>query len=457
MSTKTTFKRIALVAVAALGFGVMTPVAPASAAGLAITSITAGTPNAARVGIATNTTVTLAAAAIGNTDSFTVVARVISAPTGSGFASIPTTSFTPAGSVAVAGNTVAPTITLAPVTTGAAAVSGSETGADAASSDKLNVFAVYEAATGADVTNDKVAYTVGITPDVAGTYTVLISSSTRSAASTAAYAAGDASTTFTFTTAGTPTSVAITSVAGSIVGKGTYGRIVKVSLKDAAGNATVLGANEALTISDNVTSTITGAFSGTTLTTLSSANSADMIGNEYYVRLADSDAVTTAETGTLTVTGSGLLPATLTTNLALTTIKATTQTATAITKGADEDCLIATATITAPFSAAFGTNCASTTFKVSVAGGAAAFNEAVNVTLPSGLTYSTYYTVPAEASTAAADEVTSVDLSVGGVALTDTAKLTVAVGSAFAYSTSASYVAAQATTASIVISNTTIV
>jgi len=35
MSTKTTFKRIALVTVAALGFGVLTSVAPASAAGTA--------------------------------------------------------------------------------------------------------------------------------------------------------------------------------------------------------------------------------------------------------------------------------------------------------------------------------------------------------------------------------------------------------------------------------------
>jgi hypothetical protein len=36
MSTKTTFKRIALVAVASLGFGVLTSVAPASATGNAI-------------------------------------------------------------------------------------------------------------------------------------------------------------------------------------------------------------------------------------------------------------------------------------------------------------------------------------------------------------------------------------------------------------------------------------
>ena len=39
MSTKTTFKRIALVTVAALGFGVLTSVAPASAAGPSTMSI----------------------------------------------------------------------------------------------------------------------------------------------------------------------------------------------------------------------------------------------------------------------------------------------------------------------------------------------------------------------------------------------------------------------------------
>ena len=38
MSTKTTFKRVALVAVAALGFGVLTSVAPASAAQTALTT-----------------------------------------------------------------------------------------------------------------------------------------------------------------------------------------------------------------------------------------------------------------------------------------------------------------------------------------------------------------------------------------------------------------------------------
>ena len=46
MSTKTTFKRVALVAVAALGFGVVTSVAPGSATG-------AITPTAVTVGIYT--------------------------------------------------------------------------------------------------------------------------------------------------------------------------------------------------------------------------------------------------------------------------------------------------------------------------------------------------------------------------------------------------------------------
>ena len=56
MSTKTTFKRVALVAVAALGFGVLTSVAPASAAiagtldNVVTTAITAGTPGAVRAG-----------------------------------------------------------------------------------------------------------------------------------------------------------------------------------------------------------------------------------------------------------------------------------------------------------------------------------------------------------------------------------------------------------------------
>jgi len=50
MSTKTTFKRVALVAVASLGFGVLTSVAPASAASGKATAITVGTIGPVREG-----------------------------------------------------------------------------------------------------------------------------------------------------------------------------------------------------------------------------------------------------------------------------------------------------------------------------------------------------------------------------------------------------------------------
>ena len=50
MSTKTTIKRVALVTVAALGFGVLTSVAPANAAAVDPASLTIGTiPTAHKV------------------------------------------------------------------------------------------------------------------------------------------------------------------------------------------------------------------------------------------------------------------------------------------------------------------------------------------------------------------------------------------------------------------------
>jgi len=88
MSTKTTFKRVALVAVAALGFGVLTSVAPATAAGTtnSPTSLTVGTIPTHRVGVLSSTPVTVnlpAGWTIANADSFTLVARVLTAPAGS--------------------------------------------------------------------------------------------------------------------------------------------------------------------------------------------------------------------------------------------------------------------------------------------------------------------------------------------------------------------------------------
>jgi hypothetical protein len=59
MSTKTTFKRVALVAVAALGLGVLSSVAPATAANTKATTLTVGTIAPSRVGVATIVPVTV--------------------------------------------------------------------------------------------------------------------------------------------------------------------------------------------------------------------------------------------------------------------------------------------------------------------------------------------------------------------------------------------------------------
>ena len=86
MSTKTTLKRIALVAVSALGFGVLTSVAPASAT-VTPTAITVGTiPGGAQVGTAHTTPVSISAPfTTGGSDTFSISVKVTSSPAGSAF------------------------------------------------------------------------------------------------------------------------------------------------------------------------------------------------------------------------------------------------------------------------------------------------------------------------------------------------------------------------------------
>jgi len=84
MSTKTTFKRIALVTVAALGFGVMSTVAPASAAvAMDTLTVTDGTGSVGDSVTATSATATLSfLPSTVATDSMTVTASLVSGPAG---------------------------------------------------------------------------------------------------------------------------------------------------------------------------------------------------------------------------------------------------------------------------------------------------------------------------------------------------------------------------------------
>ena len=113
MSTKTTFKRIALVTVAALGFGVLTSVAPATAtqnSALAAT-VTVGTIPTPQVGVVNTTPVTVSyTGTAGGSDTFTVNVRVTSAPAGSQFRSLTTNLVT---GVTASGNTIAAKLAIA--------------------------------------------------------------------------------------------------------------------------------------------------------------------------------------------------------------------------------------------------------------------------------------------------------------------------------------------------------
>jgi hypothetical protein len=84
MSTKTTFKRVALVAVAALGLGVMTSVAPANARTAAV-AVTLGTPtaNVSVVGQATTISAPITLTTLAANDTFVVSAVLQAKPVGS--------------------------------------------------------------------------------------------------------------------------------------------------------------------------------------------------------------------------------------------------------------------------------------------------------------------------------------------------------------------------------------
>ena len=267
MSTKTTFKRVALVAVAALGMGVLTSVAPANAeASLSVISV--GTAPAARAGVAVTIPVTVSITSHAAAETLTVAAKVLTAPSGSTFT---TAGLGPNGSNYVNSSTypwfamgdsdgTLSTSTGTSITSGTTSattsyigkfVNGTTTAGDlAAAGAGGGVLATaIQAATDATA-NTATSATVYLTvkPDVAGTYTFLISAS--GVAAHGSYVAGDTSTTYTLTTAGAPATATLTAVGGSNAtnGTGSKGALYKVSFKDAAGLATSLSGDEGFTV-----------------------------------------------------------------------------------------------------------------------------------------------------------------------------------------------------------------
>ena len=285
MSTKTTFKRVALVAVASLGFGVLTSVAPASASDATnakVGAITASTPGTGRVGNPLSSVLSIAhVSAEAKTQNDTIYLRAI-------MISRPATSTAVVG-FSAAGRVVAEWNDQAPLAAGAP---GNELLPAVMSLD-------------ADKSNSAgAAGSVGIIPDVVGDYVVRVWADQNNdglVSTGEKVVAGD----ITFTVGAVPTQVKVTSISGDSILNGNA--LVRLQLLDASGAVAGLAGNESITLTSSnstvdwthVNGSTAGALTNTTARTLVAA---DFIGGDSWINFNSDD---TAATDTITITATG--------------------------------------------------------------------------------------------------------------------------------------------------------
>ena len=301
MSTKTTLKRIALAAVSALGFGLLNivTVAPASAAdAITPTAVTVGTIPSAAIGSSINIPVSITAPMDNVVDTFTVTVKVTSAPTGSALASVAGAGTAAAGTgagasfidgVYASGSSTMAKLSLAQLSSAATLLTSNAT----QKSDKTpSVSALFTATNWVSGVTAGSIYVV-FQPDVAGSYTFLVSTVAGAPSVAAAtYAAGDANTQFTVATAVAPTTVTLAAVTGatSTGSANDVGRLMKATLNTGAG----LGVNQtiALTTNDTTNATlaiVTSQTVGTTSTyaTTQTLTNAHFVSGVAYFKLLD--------------------------------------------------------------------------------------------------------------------------------------------------------------------------
>ena len=306
MSTKTTFKRIALVVVAALGFGLLTQ-GPAANAAYAATNT-----SAAGVLTLTNTDTTIAGR-IGQQVSITINATAGLVTTGAG--AIPTTSVAAVINSQPAGSAVYPTLACV------AAIEAGTTDYDNCSTDRSSTggsgslpgryffdtagattttiagTATYPATinysmdTGEDAEATTVAGSVAtltFTPTTAGVYTVTVwnendrtvanvTDHTAPAAymlagSNAALSGAESYKVFSIIVGSGVSNVAISAVGGSTSAKGgANGSLVKICTTDAAGNIAIPATGETVTLTPSGTADIATVNGGTVASTAGAA------------------------------------------------------------------------------------------------------------------------------------------------------------------------------------------
>ena len=339
MSTKTTFKRVALVAVVSLGFGVLVSVAPASAdsantntaANQSVTLNTATTTYAGRVGqqiaidiTGATTAVTPAAGAIA---TISIAAAITSQPAGSviyptmrGATSAIGTGVT----VAKGGNT------LAAAATNAASIT------DAGSATHVAVmnYAGTAATTAVTAVAADDLGSVIFTPSTKGVYTVVVwNESSRAIANAtgtdyagmtmaaeSALSGAESFQTFTINVVDAVSTVALsavnsTSAIDASIAGDDFGSLVKVTLKDAAGNIAIPATGETVILTPSSSTGDITVVNNTPVTSAPGAAyslSAADFGNTgvAYVNITNTAAATF--TVVATYTGSATASVTLT-------------------------------------------------------------------------------------------------------------------------------------------------
>jgi hypothetical protein len=266
MSTKTLRKRIALVAVSALGFGVISSVAPANAAWP--TTVTLGTPtaNTAIVGAVSTITAPVTITTSGASDTFTVSAVPSAWPAGS-------TIDAAADVTAVHGSAVV---------AGAANYTTAGSWGSSISATNESTFTLTAAPTASYPASTSTFFT--FSPDVAGSYTFAVFLDGVTAGDpTGALKSGDVVKYITITaTAPTATAVALTQqLAGTGVtyvdgtAAGSQGIWVRVNATDAAGTLTRIASSQLVMLTVPSTLTLQRKNNGSTTTSSLTVSGAD--------------------------------------------------------------------------------------------------------------------------------------------------------------------------------------
>ena len=288
MSTKTTFKRIALVVVASLGFGVLS-VAPSNAAavangdGIVMLKLNSFTNTATTIAGRVNNEITIpvtgtgsaAATAADLIHGLTIAASITEQPTSSAvFAKL--TAADPGDTIdyAAAGLSWDTNQALA-------GINDTQTSARPAQINYNN--ASEEAWAGAA---SSPVGTVTFTPTHVGTYKVVVWNETAAINATIATAGTaedgaaaslggvDPYIVFTINVSAGVSTIALTPVNATSVEDATYGSLVKVEIKDAAGNAAALGAGESISVDPTGDGTVAYASVGTGSATFAGGNTA---------------------------------------------------------------------------------------------------------------------------------------------------------------------------------------